>query len=86
MAESVPARGNRSSAKVGEYLRCIARGETLETIGKRYGVSYGAVRKRLKTAGLPTCAIDYLRWLYGNDGFPAGAGLTQCDMHDDESH
>ena len=66
-AKRVPARGERSAAKVEDYLRLIARGETLEAIGARYGVSHGAVRKKLLSHGLPTCAIDYLRWLHASE-------------------
>jgi hypothetical protein len=59
--------GNRSTGTLGDYMLSISRGQTLDEIGKRYGVTPGAVRKALKAHGLPTCAIDFLRWLHKKD-------------------
>ena len=63
MSEAMPKHGNRSDASVGDYLLLITRGYTLNEIADRYGVTNAAVHKMLKRHGLPTCALDYLRWL-----------------------
>jgi hypothetical protein len=53
-----------STGSLGDYMLMISRGHTLEEIGARYGVSLAAVRKDLQRHGLPTCALDFLRWLH----------------------
>lgn len=55
-------QGNRSKASAADYLLAIAQGQTLDEIGAVYGVTDGAVRKMLKTYGLPTCAMEYLKF------------------------
>lgn len=67
----VPQRGNRSTGKVGDYLHCISRGYTVDEVGAKFGVSGGAVRKALARQNLPTCALDYLRWLHKKDSSAA---------------
>lgn len=53
--------GKRSSGSAAKYVSHVSRGETLAEIGKRYGISASAIRKALQSAGLPTCALDYLK-------------------------
>ena len=45
---------NRSTGNVNDYVKLILAGNTLEKIGKQYGISGCAVGKALKSAGLPT--------------------------------
>lgn len=53
---------NRSAGSVEDYLAAIGRGESLDAIAARFGISRAAVHKALKSRGLPTCARHYLAW------------------------
>ena len=52
--KKVSRRGNRGSGDVNQYTRSLLTGMTLSQVGSHYGISADAVRKALKSRGLPT--------------------------------
>lgn len=89
------SRGNRSTGTVGDYLLMITQGYTVEEVGSQFGITGGAVRKALQRQRLPTCALDYLRWLRSAPSVTVqsespkpwpitncAGPLTDCDMKD----
>ena len=69
-----PQRANRSKGSVAQYTQMLLRGMTLGEIGEHFGVTQGAIRKALKSAGMPTNSRKLLA------SIPEGCTPTDADV------